>query len=149
MFSIYTKLLFSTHQPNANGNFGHATQWARAIRMMYGHWYPLEYELPQGSGERNGMNDQLRQETYDKRQSPYLILPNPAGNEAVFARAETELSLILEIFDLTGRMVLSQNIVQGQQTQTLDFSAIAGGFYVVRVRDEGQIIATEKFLISK
>ena len=147
VFNLNTEAIHAL-QPYADGDLGHATQWARAIRMMYGYWYALEYELPEGVGERGGES-----KTYDNRslshESQIKIIPNPAGNKATLILPSSDVSLTLQIFDQLGNMIVKHDSSPGQQYMVIDLTWIAQGLYFWRLSNQQQVLATNKMLIQK
>lgn len=65
--------------------------------------------------------------------------PNPTADAVILEVSSSDrLDLLVEVFDIQGRQVPGTGIrmnVDGTATTTLDFSAMAAGQYLVRLRD--------------
>ncbi len=67
----------------------------------------------------------------------FAISPNPAGNELnIRFFSETDDEIILEVYDVLGKLIISQTapVVKGGNLLTLDISAAAEGMYLLRVK---------------
>ncbi|MFM9986365.1 MAG: T9SS type A sorting domain-containing protein [Flavobacteriales bacterium] len=75
-----------------------------------------------------------------------LIYPNPAVDIVNFHfQSQTYLnSARIEIMDVTGRTVLSDNFSATEITLMMDTSKLPSGLYFVRVVSEGEVLLTEK-----
>jgi hypothetical protein len=147
VFNLDTLTLDSL-QVFAEGAYGHATAWARALRTLYGHWYPVEYTLPEGVEERRheekieniGHGLEVKQ--------PYQLLPNPASGSAVLlVPDESRDNLILDMYDLLGRNVFSKQI-HFRGDQKIDLAGITTGLYVWTLRDTEHLLASGRLLIQ-
>lgn len=86
---------------------------------------PVIWYNPQGWGV--GIND--------VEVSPIMLYPNPAVNTAVISFNQvnvTEQSNI-EVYDLNGRLLHSQQVVAGARECTLNTTNLQNGFYIVKV----------------
>ncbi len=73
------------------------------------------------------------------------VYPNPANTSFVIQTTSTETQL-MQVFDITGKLILSQNIYNNKTT--IDASALADGIYFVNLKgDEGA--ATEKLVVVR
>ncbi len=85
------------------------------------------------------------------KEGTFTVYPNPAsqGFNAVINSAEAGKGS-LEVYDITGKMLLSENIVlqAGVQTIAKDVSQIAPGVYFVTLRSGGKA-QTQKLVIIK
>lgn len=73
------------------------------------------------------------------------IFPNPANNSFIVETAVPGTQL-LEVYDITGKLLLSESI-QNNQT-TIDASGFASGVYVVSLKTTGGTL-TQKLVIAK
>jgi extracellular elastinolytic metalloproteinase len=64
------------------------------------------------------------------------VYPNPAKNTLnIIIPPEVREGLTIQITDMNGKLVLSENITQ-QMTVTLNVAAWNSGMYILSVRDE-------------
>ena len=75
------------------------------------------------------------------------LFPNPVGNglEIVFPESIAENS-ILELVDLTGRIIQQHRLVLGGVSQTFDMSYVQPGIYLVKIVQGGGDIWTKKIV---
>ncbi len=80
--------------------------------------------------------------------SPYHhIFPNPAHDKIyIHLNEEKHETVIIEIFDLTGRLMLEQNIPPGTINTEADVQMLKPGVYIVRT-DYNKNFYTEKLII--
>lgn len=92
----------------------------------------------------SGVTDESRHE------SGLSVRPNPVRDRAVVAwdtgRVSNE-SVILELFDATGRMVLRQNAARGKVE--IDVDDLESGAYVVRVSGEDGVVGVEEMVVRR
>lgn len=76
----------------------------------------------------------------------WSVYPNPTRNVITLEwEAENGLRQQLEVRDVTGRLIQSQDLgdaFSGFQRHQLDLSALASGYYTVRLLSDGQAVAT-------
>lgn len=77
----------------------------------------------------------------------FNIYPNPAVNSAIINLSEINNASELSVFDMTGRMIYSQNI-NGQKQVTLNTTDFASGIYNIIISD-GKNAETTKFSVVK
>lgn len=58
----------------------------------------------------------------------FTVFPNPAAS---FLNVESSFHTLARITDVTGRVVVSNLVIQGAQTTTIDVSMLAGGYYFI------------------
>jgi len=77
--------------------------------------------------------------------SRVTLYPNPVTD---FVRVNTqETNLVLEAFDLNGKLVYKRNVSESGEVNTQDF---IGGAYIFKVSSTaGKVILTEKIIVSK
>ena len=74
------------------------------------------------------------------------LWPNPASTNATLEYAPGGVAFI-QLLDLRGKIILSQNVQQIQKQFALDISSIASGMYTVRVLShEGRALAQTKLI---
>ncbi len=74
------------------------------------------------------------------------IYPNPASNKVNFELPATNQLLTLNIFDFSGKNVISQ-IISGPQNQ-IDISELQNGNYIIQLAGDG-IYLTDKLVVIK
>jgi hypothetical protein len=76
------------------------------------------------------------------------IYPNP-GNGNITLELNNELTEpgVINVYELSGRLVRSQELMPYQKTQRLDYSQLPAGTYIIQLFDRQQVIANEKMII--
>ncbi len=80
-----------------------------------------------------------------------LIYPNPASNNiTVSFNSETTKDVEITIYDLTGRMVTTNNFKaqEGLNTDVINVSNLSKGIYIVALKDDNDLL-TKKLIIDK
>ena len=72
------------------------------------------------------------------------ITPNPVINEAQISFRSVEIPKKIELYDLSGKLLLEKSGLAVMNT-TLDLSGLTGGIYFVKARLDGQVL-TEKVI---
>ena len=79
---------------------------------------------------------------------PFRLFPNPASSEIQIDFAEPLTSdLRLEVFNLTGQLLDTQNIRAGSSTCSLSIGSLPDGLYLLRIRENSRLIGQQKFSI--
>lgn len=76
------------------------------------------------------------------------IYPNP-GNGNITLELNNELTEpgVINVYELSGRLVRSQELMPYQKIQRLDYSQLPAGTYIIQLFDRQQVIANEKMII--
>lgn len=78
-------------------------------------------------------------------QAAWRVYPNPTtGVVRVASGNDVAEPVVCTVYDLYGKMLLSNQLDASQST--LDLSALAKGMYIVRVSQNGNIVANEKVM---
>ena len=80
-----------------------------------------------------------------------MLLPNPASNTVTISYdSETEKSINIQFFDVTGKTISAQTntLTKGNNTITVDVNQLTQGYYMVVLTD-GTNQLREKLLIVK
>ena len=83
----------------------------------------------------------------DVQQSTLHIYPNPASEVFSFEYSFTGNS-ILELIDLTGRIVMTKNLSADCTIHNINVNGISKGMYVITVRNEKATLFTERIAIE-
>jgi hypothetical protein len=78
----------------------------------------------------------------------HLVIKNGSaafGSTTVYERWK---STTLEVYDLSGKRILQQEVVRAQTTMEFDVSAWHGGMYYFRLSFKGQTVAGEKVVVN-
>ncbi len=84
--------------------------------------------------------------TDDFTNNSFKLYPNPS-NEVITIQSETELINSIQIFDLNGRLIISENKTS-KQSQTIDVSKFSKGIYLVEVISEKGATTLKKLMIK-
>ena len=130
------------------GTNGSAVYQARSLFQLVSGQV---YNAPDGcSGGARPSNNLLPEQTKDlllKTWDVYLF-PNPATNQiTIVSKIESE-SLKISIKDLTGRLILNQNLKTIGFIANLDFDLINGA-YLITLSNSNNERVTKKLLIAK
>ncbi len=126
------------------GKYGY--QHARALlEVLTGVIPEEEYNLP---GDGGGLKSLKVRESV-RRPSLVGVYPNPAQGEfyITYVLPTERESAFVNIFDLQGKLVQSENITAGYGILSLNAKHFAAGSYVFELELNGQKVATEKFQI--
>jgi hypothetical protein len=82
----------------------------------------------------------------------FNIYPNPARDVILIALSQPtkESDLAIKIYDLSGRMVLSQNLLEsnGSEIVEININDLSSGLYLVQV-NIGNYVSAKRLVISK
>ena len=76
------------------------------------------------------------------------MLPNPA-RDRLTVRHSKDGSLIMNIYDLSGRFVYQQTIPLGKMEMNIDISSLNGGHYFVKFIMNGKTVSINKLSVSR
>jgi len=90
-------------------------------------------------------------EKRDIKTNNLSIYPNPARNIITITNPEFDpgMSYSVSIYNVTGRMVISQQINDQSETFTIDISSCPPGIYIAVLYQEGRMLETGKFIVVK
>ncbi len=74
------------------------------------------------------------------------VYPNPAREKLFVQTANTTGNTFLAVYDMCGRMLCAQPIVQ--ETETVDLLGFANGIYFVKLVREGKTLAASKLVVQ-
>lgn len=92
----------------------------------------------------------LTTDTDDKLQKTHKIdvFPNPANNYFYLeVETETRDDYVYELFDQTGRLVLSDVLYSHESIRKIDMERYTKGVYYLRIQENGFILKTEKIIL--
>jgi len=75
----------------------------------------------------------------------YKLYPNP--NDGIFAISSNNVLSSIEIYNLTGKLLYSNNNLKRQTSVDIDLSDLQKGIYFARIQDSKQVV-TEKIIIQ-
>ena len=75
----------------------------------------------------------------NQKEAAFTLYPNPTNNGTLFVKFDKSLreEATLEVIDLLGRKLTSQNIANGSDLQTIDVSQFAKGTYLLNIVYKG------------
>ncbi|MDP1802709.1 MAG: T9SS type A sorting domain-containing protein [Bacteroidota bacterium] len=77
------------------------------------------------------------------------LFPNPSSDLVTFdAKLNGKFDMV-EVFDLTGRLVSKIILNKTESTTTIDVSGFANGVYLAKISQDGQVVSTKKFVVAK
>ncbi len=77
------------------------------------------------------------------------IFPNPTINELNFDYLNSSAEASFQVFDLTGKTILSGSILSGDGTHSINTSALESGVYFISIEQSGKISRTQRFFIER
>jgi hypothetical protein len=113
----------------------HAGGWAvYQARSLYSEYFPeVTWDLGEGcggSGERNS-------DGQEAGRLSFVIYPNPASTALQLQFGQpTVRETVFQLYELSGRTVLQQRIVEGTQSVRVDLPNLQDGLYFYRVSDQ-------------
>jgi len=76
------------------------------------------------------------------------IYPNPVKDQLWVQSNDLGTDLTIQFFDLSGRLLLSQNMASGT-AQSVDVSNLSTGMYLYRLEANGQLLSTDRVMVSR
>ena len=77
------------------------------------------------------------------------LFPSPASNVVnLYSSQPFEENATIQAVDITGRVVIEQNVVQGEQHAVIDICGLANGMYFVQVNN-GTSMTSDKLIINR
>ncbi len=86
--------------------------------------------------------------TKELNENNVKIYPNPAVNLITVEYNELSQNAIVKVFDLQGKLVLTQDLTEGNGVSNLEIENLFGGMYLIKVVSNEDSI-TKRILISK
>jgi hypothetical protein len=82
-------------------------------------------------------------------QNTIRLYPNPVANElTVLLNEQVSGKVVIQIIDVTGKVIRTQEVNAAVQTVKMDVTELANGMYTLTVQGENQN-ASKHFVISK
>jgi hypothetical protein len=85
--------------------------------------------------------------TLDFEKNEFSLFPNPAKNSISIKLSNDNLATKITIFDLTGKLLLSQKL-ENNPENTISTAALTKGIYLVSVETENGISYSKKLIIE-
>ncbi len=95
--------------------------------------------------------DEANSEFTLEEESTMTVFPNPSDGSQIQVAVETSTEadqLILEVFDLQGKKLISQTITTGSALYRLELNNLSKGIYLLQARSNGTLISSEKFIVD-
>lgn len=103
-------------------------------------------DLPPFSEHANAMNFFVA-ENYGEPEKDIEIYPNPVTEGRITIKA-SESILLVQILNITGKMVFNQEYEPNTFTVVIDLDKLEKGIYLVRIGFTGDLTHTEKIMIK-
>jgi hypothetical protein len=84
----------------------------------------------------------IKPNTEPNRDYMSLNFPNPASNSTTIYLHNIDKNMVLEIVDLTGRLLIQTEITSGSTAITLDVGSLSNGLYLYRLVSDGSVLQT-------
>ena len=104
---------------------------------------PFGITLPNCGGDSN---EEGSKTAFSAELSNMVLYPNPAQNEVHIAFTAAGNDSVLEIYDLTGRLIDSHASKEPKGDWTLSLNNFAAGVYVVVLYEHGQVVLQKKLI---
>jgi hypothetical protein len=78
-----------------------------------------------------------------------VLLNNTTGEISIYADLPEGQNGTLELFDLSGRRIISWQLISGQFVYTFDASFLPSGTYIYRVTTGIDVLRTDRLIIIK
>ena len=85
--------------------------------------------------------------TSDFEKNEFSLFPNPAKNSISIKLSNENLATKIAVFDLTGKLILSQKL-ENNPENTISISSITKGIYMVSVETENGVSYSKKLIIE-
>jgi hypothetical protein len=100
-----------------------------------------------------GIEDQPTPEQYyaSLKTIPIKVFPNPANDKVNFELENTSLhqNIRLRCYDLLGKIMYNESVIQGQRGAAIDISSWPPGMYVAIVYNNGGVVGKSKFVVNQ
>jgi len=100
-----------------------------------------------------GIEDQPTPEQYyaSLKTIPIKAFPNPVKDKVKFELENTSLhqNIRLRCYDLLGKLMYNEPVIQGQRGAAIDISSWPSGMYVAIVYSNGGVVGKSKFVINQ
>jgi len=107
----------------------------------------LDIDFYSGSSQRIGHSDESSEA---QTQSDMKLYPNPTNENVVLeCNIEEGQNAQVEIFDLSGNRVLSQQLAPQQAVYNINVAALPGGVFLLRVFVDGEATEAQRLVIVK
>ncbi|NJO24824.1 MAG: T9SS type A sorting domain-containing protein [Bacteroidia bacterium] len=78
------------------------------------------------------------------------VFPNPANNQITITGHYTETDVVVfSLYDLTGRLMLTEQLKTGNGTLNLDLGAVQPGAFLYQITVNGAVTTTDKLVIAR
>jgi glucose/arabinose dehydrogenase len=85
--------------------------------------------------------------TMDFEKNEFSLFPNPAKNSISIKLANENLATQIAVFDLTGKLLLSQKL-ENNPENTISIAALTKGIYMVSVETENGVSYSKKLIVE-
>ena len=87
---------------------------------------------------------------YDEESNDMIVFPNPAGEEIQIDLGTNDFRSqgILEIYDITGKLIFTKDIAKWQKSITLNTNEFSSGVYLIRFGNDAGNFKTKKLIIT-
>ncbi len=83
----------------------------------------------------------------------FNIYPNPASdNVTITFKSNDSKELVFTMIDVNGKVILQKelaSVVQGENTISINLSEIKSGYYICRIKGDGNMLAIQKLVIRQ
>lgn len=121
---------------------------AEAVQMLLDDtvFVRIPEQVPQEPSERRGYEETPEQDLVSE--SKVTVYPNPFSNEFTvsYTLPDTVNELTFEVFDLTGRLVLSETVSSTYSGKRVLNVGDCKGLYVLRLNADGYMVRSEKLV---
>jgi hypothetical protein len=76
----------------------------------------------------------------------FQLFPNPAKTQITIELPANESGLQIQILDMMGRIIYTEEPKIGSQTHVIDISGVEQGVYIVQLTDENSVLGMKRFV---
>ena len=91
---------------------------------------------------KEGLASSLSTENFEN--NSFGMYPNPTSGNIFFKEDMNMTGKTADIFDLTGRKIISHKFISG--SNPIDLGALSTGMYLIRITENGKILGSKKIL---
>jgi hypothetical protein len=101
--------------------------------------------------DATGTYSSYRVATVTETTTPVVeVFPNPANTQLTVSGHYLETDVVVfSLYDVTGRVLLTETLKTGNGTLTLDVSAVQPGAYLYQITVNGNEVATNKLVVAR
>lgn len=149
--SIYSPTIYPGYESalDYNWNFETYLQPINMIRLDGGQWFPAGFGTDQSPAISINFVDASSIGLVELPQSDLTAYPNPASESINVPLTNCEGNVIVNIIDISGKIVSTQNVSMNSTMLTLDVTTLPTGVYTVKLTLEDNSTKNVQIVVNR